>query len=69
MGEYNSRGAYRVIPTAKPEIELAEKFRDKAEDLENAGFHRFAKTLKDLADGYDKEDEWIINDYKDSNDE
>ncbi len=64
-----SRGFHRVSPTAEPERELAEQFRNKAEDVENAGFHRFAKTLKDLADGYDQKAEWIINDYKDRNDE
>ncbi len=68
-GKYNSRGAYRVIPTGKPERELAEKFRNEADEVENAGFHRFAKTLKDLAGDYDKDAEWIINDYKDRNDE
>ncbi len=69
IGTYNLRGICLVISTAEPERKLAEKFKNKAEDLENARFHRFAKTLKDLADGYDKEAERIINDYKDSNDE
>ncbi len=68
-GVRNSRGAHRIIPTAEPEKKLAEKFRNQADKVENAGFHRFAKTLKDLADGYDKDAEWIINDYKDRNDE
>ncbi len=69
IGMYNSRGICRAISTAEPERELAEKFRNKAEELENAGFHRFAKTLKYLADGYDKDAEWIINDSKDRDDE
>ncbi len=68
-GKYNSRGVYRVIPTGESERELAEKFRNQAEDLENAKFHQFANTLKDLADDYDQEAERTINDYKDSNDE
>ncbi len=69
IGMYNSRGIRRIISNAEPERKLAEQFRNKAEEVENAGFHRFANTLKILADGYDKDAEWIINDYKDSNDE
>ncbi len=68
-GKYNSRGVYQVIPTAEPEKKLAEKFRNQAEDVENAGFSRFAVTLRKLAKGYDQEAERRINDYKDSNDE
>ncbi len=69
MGVYNSRGFHFVDPTAEPERKLAEQFRNKAEKVENAGFYRFASTLKDLAEGYDQEAERIINDSKDRNDE
>lgn len=68
-GTFNSRGAHWVDPTGKPEIKLAEQFRSKAEEVENAGFQRFAVTLRDLADGYDREAERIIKDYRDRNDE
>lgn len=68
-GTYNSRGAHWVDPTGKPERELAEKFRSKADEIENAGFQRFAITLRGLADGYDHEAERIINRYKDRDDE
>lgn len=64
-GTYNSRGAHWVDPTGKPERELAEQFRRKAEEVENAGFQRFAVTLRRLADDYDREAERIIRDYKD----
>lgn len=64
-GTYNSRGVHWVDPTGKPERELAEQFRSKAEEIENAGFQRFAVTLRGLADGYDREAERIINDHKD----
>lgn len=64
-GTYNSRGVHRVDPTGKPERELAEQFRRKAEEVENAGFQRFAVTLRDLADGYDREAERIIDEHKD----
>jgi hypothetical protein len=68
-GTYNARGVHWVDPTGKPERELAEQFRSKAEEIENAGFQRFAVTLRDLADGYDREAERIINDHKDREDE
>jgi hypothetical protein len=58
-GTYNSRGVHVVDPTGKPERELAEQFRSKAEEIENAGFPRFAVTLKGLADSYDQEAERI----------
>jgi hypothetical protein len=65
MGVFNLRGAHWVDPTGKPEKDLAEQFRAKAEDVENAGFQRFAVTLRSLADGYEREAERIIGDRKD----
>ena len=59
-GTYNSRGVHEVDPSGKPERELAEQFRNKAEEIENAGFQRFAVTLRGLADGYDQDAERII---------
>lgn len=64
-GTYNSRGVHWVDPAGTPEKELAEQFRRKAEEVENAGFQRFAVTLKNLADGYEREAERIIGDHKD----
>ena len=58
---FNSRGAHFVDPTGKPEKEIAEHFRHKAEDVENAGFHRFATALRDLAQSYEYEAERIIH--------
>lgn len=63
MGKYNSRGVHWVDPTGKPERLLAEEFRNKAEDVENAGFHRFSATLRNLADSYNREAEQIIGDH------
>ena len=63
-GTYNSRGAHFVDPTGKPERELAEQFRSKAEEVENAGFQRFAVTLRSLADSYDREAGRIIAEQK-----
>ncbi len=51
-----------VDPTGKPERELANQFRAKAEEVENAGFQRFAVTLRVLADSYDHEAELVISD-------
>lgn len=63
-GIYNARGAHWVDPTGKPERELAEQFRSRAEEVENAGFQRFAVTLRALADNYDREAERIFSDHK-----
>ncbi len=63
-GTYNSRGAHWVDPTGKPEKELAEQFRRKAEDVENAGFQRLAVTLRDLAESYEREAQGIIDEHK-----
>lgn len=64
MGKYNLRGVHSVDPTGKPERDLAEQFRDKAEKIENAGFHRFAASLRDLANEYDQEAERVIAEHK-----
>lgn len=60
IGIYNSRGVHTVDPTGRPERELATQYRQKAEEVENAGFYRFARTLRNLAEDYDREAERII---------
>lgn len=57
----NSRGAHWVDPSAKPEKKLAEEYREKAESVENSGYHRFAVTLRELADDYDRDAERILS--------
>ena len=57
IGKYNSRGVHLTDQTGNPERELAEHFRNKAEEIENAGFHRFATALRNLATQYDREAE------------
>ena len=64
-GVFNSRGIDWVDPTGKPERELTKELRSKAEEIENAGFQRFAVTLRGLADTYDCEAERIICDHED----
>ncbi len=54
-GIYNSLGARFVDPTGKPELELAEQYRQKAEQVENAGYQRFAVTLRSLSESYERD--------------
>lgn len=58
-GLFNSRGVHWVDPTGKPELELANHYREKAEEVENAGYHRFAAVLKSLSECYVREAERI----------
>jgi hypothetical protein len=58
---FNSRGAYCVDPTGKPERELAEQYRQKADEVENAGYQRFAATLRSRAEYYEQEADRIRN--------
>jgi len=67
-GLYNSRGVYAVDPTGKPEMDLAAKYRQQAEEVENANYHRLATTLRDLADSYEREAKRIIEEHKALND-
>ncbi len=60
-GIRNSRGAHTVDPNAKPERELAEKYRQQGEEIENAGYHRLAGVMRNIADGYDREAERILS--------
>jgi hypothetical protein len=60
-GIYNSRGIHAVDPEAKPEKALAEKYRQRADQIENAGYQRLATTLRDIADSYDRDAERIIS--------
>ncbi len=57
---YNSRGAHWVDATGKPEIELARTYRRQAEEIENAGYHRVAAMLRNVAETYEREAERII---------
>lgn len=59
-GMYNSRGMHYVDPTGRQEKELASRYRDKAEEVENVGFQRFAATLRSLADSYNRDAKYNI---------
>ena len=62
---FNSRGAHFVDPAAAPELELAAEYRRKAEEIENAGFQRFASMLRELAAGYEQDAQRIVEEYQD----
>lgn len=61
---FNSRGAHWVDPTGKLERDLAEHYKQKAGEVENAGYHRFSSTLKGLSETYNREAERIIDEHK-----
>ncbi|MBI5213336.1 MAG: hypothetical protein HY957_08195, partial [Nitrospirae bacterium] len=61
---FNSRGVYWVDPTGKPEKGLAAQWREKADAVDNAGFARFAATLRELSESYDRDAERIIKTHK-----
>lgn len=65
---FNSRGVHFVDPTGEPERKLAEKYREQADDLENAGYQRFAASLKDVAQRYERDAEENINEYIEEDD-
>ena len=65
---FNSRGAHWVDPTGKPEQELAEQYRQKANEVENAGYQRFAGMLRSLAEEYDREADRVVAEHKEQDD-
>lgn len=58
-GVFNSRGVVWVDPSGKPEDELAAKYNAKGDEVEAAGFHRLAVTMRSLAETYSREAERI----------
>ncbi|MDH7513648.1 MAG: hypothetical protein QHH14_11950 [Clostridiales bacterium] len=58
---YNSRGAHWVDPTGQPERDLALRYQKQAEAVEEAGYHRLATTLRELADIYNNEAQRIVS--------
>tara|TARA_R110002012_G_scaffold49247_1_gene127471 strand:- start:377 stop:3940 length:3564 start_codon:yes stop_codon:yes gene_type:complete len=67
-GIFNSRGAYTVDPNGMQEKELADRFHQKAESIENEGYHRFAATLRDISERYYKEASRVIDEFKKDDD-
>ena len=60
IGIANSRGFYVVDGTGSEERTLAEENRRKADEIENAGYHRLAQTLREIAKRYDDESDEAI---------
>lgn len=61
---FNSRGVHFVDPEGKPELVLAEEYIKKANDTENAGYGRFATTLRKIAESLKAEAEHNIREHK-----
>jgi len=53
---FNSRGVHQKTG-GRDERDLARRWRERAESVEQAGFHRFATELRELASGYDRQAE------------
>jgi len=64
LGILNSRGVHWIDPTGTPEKELAKKYRQREDDIELIGYYRFASTLRELADSYDREAERIVEEHQ-----
>lgn len=54
---FNSRGVHFVDPEGKPERDLAEHHRKRAEEVEMCGYYRLATTLREVASSYEREAE------------
>jgi hypothetical protein len=67
-GQINARGVHWVDPTGTPEKELAKQCIQRANTIEDAGFHRLAGALRSLADYYEKQVVHIVDTYKNSTD-
>lgn len=64
---YESRGVHTIDPDGKPEIRLAQLYKDRADEISLQGFARFANTLETIADTYKQEAENNIKRYSDCN--
>jgi hypothetical protein len=60
---YNSGGFHWVDTSGKTENELANLWRKKAEEVEKIGLIRFASSLKELANSFDREAERVKSDF------
>jgi len=60
IGIVNSRGVHYVDPSGEPEKELSRKYKGLAEEIENAGFHRLAGSLREVAETYQLDAKRVI---------
>jgi hypothetical protein len=63
-GAYNARGVHWIDPTGEGERKLAEQYKQKAEEVENAGYQRFAVALREMSESYYHEAERIVFEHK-----
>ena len=63
IGVRNARGVHRIDATGRPERELARQYKVQAEQIENAGYYRFAGELRRLADSYNREADRVVDEY------
>jgi hypothetical protein len=54
-GLRNSRGVHFVDPSGAQERELAAQYRRQADEVEEAGFHRLAIAMREIAAAYERE--------------
>ncbi len=64
LGIVDGRGVHFVAPDGSGEEALAKEWSEKAESIEDAGFHRLAGTLRGVAHNYEREAEMVRRDYK-----
>ena len=57
---FNQREAH-FFTAGEEELELAQKYRGKAESLETKGFSRFATAMREFARGYERDAEREAN--------
>jgi len=60
---YNSRGMYSVDPSGRPERELADIWRKRADEVEKLGYIHFASSLKKIANSYEREADRVVNEH------
>lgn len=65
LGIVNSRGCHFVAPDGSGEEALAKEWFEKAEAVENAGHHRLAGTLRQIASNYKREAEGVRREHRD----
>lgn len=60
---YNSRGVHWLDPTGQPELDLAEEWLSKANDLDALGLARFSAKLRQTSESYKRDAERLIAEY------
>lgn len=66
---FNARGIHTVDPSGASEIALEKKYRQQADEVEDAGYQRIAVTLRQLADSYAREAKRVQEEHQQDEDE